>query len=69
MFLTRIISTPGHAAADLLSRLTRWMSWIVKNKCLAALSCYMLFKRKARLLGFYAGFVCGAIEPLILFFR
>ncbi len=32
---------------------------------LAAVSCDMLFKRKPCLLGIYASFVCGAVEPSV----
>jgi hypothetical protein len=63
------VSAAAGAAADLLSRLNGTDERLFKNEWLAAVSGYMLFKRKTGLLGFHAGFVCGAIKPIVLLFN
>jgi len=39
------------------------------RRSLAAVGCYMLFKRQSCLLGSHTGFICCAVQPFVVLFR
>jgi hypothetical protein len=67
--LARFLPLLGGAGNAFKAAKAKNVGFVKRVERLAAVSCDKLFKRKPCLLGFYAGFVRGTLEPLVFLSR